>query len=344
VLVNSVNYTKQPASVNSCTGNTVTLSGVAISNASFIYQWQKNGINIPGANTNTLTLNNVTTLDGGIYRLAAILPCGTIYSNNATVSVGAIPAPPAYSNVTYCQFDTAKPLNAGGNILNWYTVATSGLSSQIAPIPNTITAGTYQYWVSNTSAENCESARYPVTVTINPAPTVSLTALSNPIILPSQTVTLKAIPSVNALGARWYYNGVNFGSTPNNEYIVGFNKLGNYQAEAVTSLGCKALSEIVVVKSPSGFAPSTSGSNLFIYPNPATTVVNMYFDNPINEDAEVRVVNTAGQVLQTRKVRFTNRFQPVQMNVTGLRADAYTLEILNSKGLSIARNILIKAN
>ena len=70
----------------------------------------------------------------------------------------------------------------------------------------------------------------------------------------------------------------------------------------------------------------------------------MYFDNPINEDAEVRVVNTAGQVLQTRKVRFTNRFQPVQMNVTGLRADAYTLEILNSKGLSIARNILIKAN
>jgi len=80
-----------------------------------------------------------------------------------------------------------------------------------------------------------------------------------------------------------------------------------------------------------------------VYPNPATTVVNMFFDNPLDEDATVRLVNMSGQILQSRAVKFTNKFQQIQIYTANLRADIYALEVVNSRGYTIARNLFVKA-
>jgi Pyruvate/2-oxoacid:ferredoxin oxidoreductase gamma subunit len=87
-----------------------------------------------------------------------------------TVVVNATPAAPVVTTpVTYCQNATAVPLTATGSNLLWYTVATGGTGSSTAPIPSTITAGSTNYYVSQT-INGCEGSRALIIVVVNPTP------------------------------------------------------------------------------------------------------------------------------------------------------------------------------
>ena len=88
-----------------------------------------------------------------------------------TVTVNALPAAPAVTDVEYCQNATAVALTATpatGNTLNWYTVANGGTPLAAAPVPVTTTVGTTIYYVSQQTALGCESDRAQIVVTINP--------------------------------------------------------------------------------------------------------------------------------------------------------------------------------
>ena len=83
-----------------------------------------------------------------------------------------LPAPTfTVATLEYCQFVTAPALTAvglSGTTLNWYgTAATGGTPSATAPIPSTATAGTISYYVSQTDATGCVSARAKVDVKTN---------------------------------------------------------------------------------------------------------------------------------------------------------------------------------
>jgi gliding motility-associated-like protein len=95
------------------------------------------------------------------------------------VTVNPTPAAPATNPVTYCEGATAIALSAtasGGSTLGWYgTNATGGAASAAAPIPSTAIPGTFTYYVSQ-SANNCESPRAPLLVTINELPEAPITA------------------------------------------------------------------------------------------------------------------------------------------------------------------------
>lgn len=90
------------------------------------------------------------------------------------VNITATPAAPAATTaVSYCKNAQASALIATGTNLLWYTVATGGTGSATAIIPNTTTAGTFIYYVSQSSG-TCESPRTAITVTINDAPAAPL--------------------------------------------------------------------------------------------------------------------------------------------------------------------------
>ena len=89
------------------------------------------------------------------------------------VTVNALPPAPAVTPVTYCQNETAASLTATGSGLLWYTTATGGTGSVIAPTPSTTTAGNTSYWVSQTNGSSCEGPRAEIVVTVNALPNVN---------------------------------------------------------------------------------------------------------------------------------------------------------------------------
>jgi hypothetical protein len=70
-------------------GQNVTLqvSTIGCSTDNFIYQWQKDAVDISGANTPTLVLNNIQANDLGRYRMKISACGGTFISEEAEISV-----------------------------------------------------------------------------------------------------------------------------------------------------------------------------------------------------------------------------------------------------------------
>jgi len=128
-----------------------------------------------GVGSATAPTPSTTAAGSTIYYVSQTVGCESPRAA-ITVTVNATPAAPTVvSPVTYCQGATAVPLTATGTNLLWYTAATGGTGSAIAPTPSTATAGSTIYYVSQT-AGTCEGPRASITVTVNPtpaAPTVS---------------------------------------------------------------------------------------------------------------------------------------------------------------------------
>ena len=80
--------TGQPVSQIGCTGGTIVFR-VTATGSGLTYQWRKGGVNIGGATSATLTLNNVQISDAGSYDVIVSGTCpSAVTSNAATLVVG----------------------------------------------------------------------------------------------------------------------------------------------------------------------------------------------------------------------------------------------------------------
>jgi large repetitive protein len=187
----AASITTQPANASICAGLNTSFSIVSTGSAPLTYQWQVSttGAGGPWTNlsndatysnvaTNTLNITAATTaLNTYQYRCIVSNCAATNANSNAGIlTVNAVPAAPTVTaTVTYCQGQAPSVLTATGTGLLWYTTATGGTGSVIAPTPSTALVGTTNYYVSQTGAGGCESPRalIAVTVSITPAaPTV----------------------------------------------------------------------------------------------------------------------------------------------------------------------------
>ena len=85
------------------------------------------------------------------------------------ITVNTTPAPTVITPVTYCQNSVASPLTASGANLLWYTVPSGGTGSATAPTPDTTTAGSTTWYVSQSIA-GCESTREVIVINVTPSP------------------------------------------------------------------------------------------------------------------------------------------------------------------------------
>jgi hypothetical protein len=94
LTVNAVNappsFTTQPASQTVTVGGSVTFMVAAAGSPTPGYQWQKDGVNIPGATNSSLTINPVSAGDAGSYKVVASNTEGNATSNAATLTVHGI--------------------------------------------------------------------------------------------------------------------------------------------------------------------------------------------------------------------------------------------------------------
>lgn len=156
---------------------------------------------------NTSTQQNPpchTYATAGTYTVTLTTSNTSCGNDSKTKSITVLPAspPPTVSGnpATYCQGQPAAQLTATGTGLLWYASATGGTGSPTAPTPSTSAAGTFTYYVSQTSPGSCESPRVPVTVVVNAAP--SKPGVTTPVQLClNQTATPLTATGTNLL---WY--------------------------------------------------------------------------------------------------------------------------------------------
>lgn len=82
---------KQPQSANVAQGAKATFTVEAIGTKPLNYQWQRGGVDIPGATSATLTVNNAGASNFGIYTVVVSNEEGSVTSANANLSVTGIP-------------------------------------------------------------------------------------------------------------------------------------------------------------------------------------------------------------------------------------------------------------
>ena len=77
----------QPLSVTIVVGGNASFTVSATGTPSPIYQWRKDGVNIPGATSPTLAITNAQMANAGNYTVAVINSAGSLVSNPATLTV-----------------------------------------------------------------------------------------------------------------------------------------------------------------------------------------------------------------------------------------------------------------
>jgi len=173
--------TNQPVSQTVTAGQTATFAVVAAGTAPLSYQWQKNGVNIAGANSSSYTTPATSTSDSGsTFSVAVTNTAGTVTSAAATLTVNPAPVSPtittqpASQTVTAGQTATFAVVAAGTAPLsyqwqkNGVNIAVATAASYTTPATSTSDSGsTFSVVVTNTAGTVTSAA---ATLTVNPAP------------------------------------------------------------------------------------------------------------------------------------------------------------------------------
>jgi hypothetical protein len=227
-------------------GGSVTLSAVATGVPSPTFQWQKNGGDISGATSNTLTLNPVNASDAGSYTLVATNSLGSATSSAADLTVNLPPTitvEPVAKIVAQGTSTSFEVTATGSGTLSykWRKNGTeiSGANAAVLGLSNvqTADAGSYDVVVSNfvssaTSTAVALSVQVPVSITTQPASQTAITG---------DTVSL----SVGASGDpsptyQWRKNSVSLSgetSTTLNLGTVSLSDAADYDVVVTNALG-----------------------------------------------------------------------------------------------------------
>ena len=141
-------------------GNSLTFSGLAGGSAPLVYQWTKDGANLAGKTTGTLTLNSALASDSGNYALVVTNSFGAVTSSIVALTV--IAGPPLIlqqpqSVTAYVGSKAAFSVKVGGSVpysYQWMFNATNvlnGATTNAYAINNVqlANAGTYSCIVTN---------------------------------------------------------------------------------------------------------------------------------------------------------------------------------------------------
>lgn len=155
-------------------------------------------------------------------------------------------APTATAPAPYCTGAVATSLTAIGQNLKWYgTAALGGTGSSTATIPNTASAGTTNYYVSQTVG-TCESTRTGIVVVVNSAP--SLPTTTSPAYCQNQTpVALTATPSAGGT-LNWYGTAATGGTASTTATVPSTASAGtvNYYVSQTIS-GCEGPRAVITI-------------------------------------------------------------------------------------------------
>ena len=182
-------------------------------------------------------------------------------------------APTVTPVVNLCKGSTPTELTAqgyDGNVLKWYTVATGGTASLVAPSPLTTTApSTKLYYVSQVFSNGIEGPRALITVNVVALPTtpgiITGTAAQGALVGTTTTATYSIAAVVGATSYVWTAptgvtiisgQGSNSVTVNFNDVPAGAGAIGSISAQSVNASGCLSAAKSLALTKALPAAPS----------------------------------------------------------------------------------------
>lgn len=149
--------------------------------------------------------------------------------------------------------------------------------------------------------------------------------LVKPVITQNGTV----LSSNYTSGNQWYFNGTPISGATGQTFSPV--ESGNYQVAVSVSTGCTSISDSVRFALVA-LHPDNSDIGLALFPNPASSTLNVVFVAKANADATFSFINSIGQVMRTEKRTVTTGNYSTALNVSTLKPGTYILRLtLGSK-------------
>lgn len=336
----SPRITLNPTSQSLQYGQTLQLTTDAYGIPTPNFQWQFNGVNISGATSKMLIINNVTTAQRGLYQCVISSTSGTATSTTATIQVGEAPS--------FVQQPVSQLAQIGGNVqfsvLMDCTVSQYQWFFNNAPIPfatnralsiigvRTEDAGFYKvqiqagsYTVTSDDAELVLVS--PPTFTQNPVRTE---------VTRGQTASLSVQASgIQPITYQWRLNGTAISGATNPTLTIPNAQpanAGSYSCQAVNPHGITISSSatlvvydpLVITKQPVNLTANVGTTPIFsVTASGAAPITYQWFKE--------------GAILLTNQVYSTCRFTNVQLSQAGI----YYVEISNPAGTVTSEQVVL---
>jgi hypothetical protein len=199
----------QPQSQTVTNGSDLSFDALVESHYPLSYQWQKDGVSLSGATSSSLSLQGVTSVDAGTYRVVVTNLYGAVTSAGATLTVNQTLIPPTVTGQPASQ---TTSLGGGANFsvtatgtqpltyqwqFNGADLAGKTNSTLVLVNASAATQGNYQVRVSN-AAGSTNSQTATLTVLIPPS---SFVAYSVPGLVYSQTFDSLPDPGTTSVNA-----------------------------------------------------------------------------------------------------------------------------------------------
>lgn len=374
LTVNSVpSITTNPQDATICIGGSNTFS-VSASGTGIVYQWQVSadgGItynNIGGATGSAYTITGATAgMNANRYRCVVsgiCTPAATSGTAVLTVISPVIVATQPSASVICSGSNTSFAVNGnsvqtivyqwqvsidGG--ITYNNVSNGGVYSSATTATLTITGATailnnnrYRCQLSNASC-TAPTASNAAVLNVRQLPTVTLAASPLTSLLPGQTTTLTASPSVTTGGVvttAWLFNGAApVPAITSNIYVVNVEHTGTYQMliqESFTgpALACSNQSAIVTIN-------AAVSSRLFIFPSPTDGrfTVSYYNNGTVSTARMVTVYDSKGAKIYTAKFLITGPYTLLGIDIIPALTGIYYVVVGDATGKKLAEGKIL---
>ena len=284
---------------------------------------------------------------GGVYDYVATYngPCG-LYSDTVTVIVnlpGFCPTPTNLSGTApACDSIVVSWNNASDSALVAYvaTGGTHGAGSLVTGDSTYAVAGltpntTYDFYVANIC--NGDTGAYSGPYTINSGSAGAPVAAIN-YTFGGFGSLIYDFDALSGTGDRatytWYFGDGNTGSGDMAQYTYSVG--GPYTVSLVVSNACGSDSTSVVIADV-GMGENAISKSLKLYPNPASSVLNVELNFEGNDKVSVRILDMSGKQVLTQINRKQGRSMTESIDISTLAKGIYMIEVSAGQAKAIRR-------
>lgn len=290
-----------------CFGTTRTLT--ANSGSGLTYQWLFNTLPVAGA-----TAQSYAAASSGQYSVRVTSSFGCV-NTSSPYTLTVRPQPPGQISYTdplqFCAGGAVVLTAAGGTPgityqYQWFRNGV-GVPASNTPFLQVTQAGLYTLTAQD--ALGCQATSPAVTVTVNPTPSVIISASG---------AVLTANPGFYPQ-YQWYLNNVAIVGANTSTYTATQN--GSYRVEVVDDNGCLGQSTTLYLTSTGVAGVAPTSAPIVVYPNPTSSVLRI--EAPLTVNAYLR--NSLGQTVLIQK-------DATSMDVTRFPDGLYTLMLTDREG------------